>query len=319
KPTGPVAQVAAAKPTGPVAQVAAPAAKPAAQPAAKPAAQPVAAAKPANQSDAPAAQRLPAGITAAKPAAAPVAAAPARPVAVSGAAAAKPSASAAPMAAKKGSVPVRPGASAQGFMAGSKPPAPSGPADPSSLKALARALNPGSAPAASTAAEPGIPAEAAIFAKQIEQMRGASERDQVVSILLDCMTQYVEHVGLFVLQSKQLVCLDGRGPDHVVMSLKWFTVATEEKSPFNDVLATQQPHIGPLPDTPQNRSAMSALGSSTGALLLIPLVVGSRGIGVIYGDELKGDLRPLGPAFRALAQEAGAAFTRIILQRKRAQ
>ena len=323
KPTGPVAPVAApAKPTGPVAPVAAPAAKPAAQPAAaaaKPAAQPVAAAKPMGQSNAPAAQKAPAaGLTSSKPAAAPVAAAPARPVAVSAAPAAKPTASAAPMAAKKGSVPVRP-AAAQGFMAGSKPPAPSGPADPSSLKALARALNPGGAPTPSAAAEPGIPAEAAVFAKQIEQMRAASERDQVVSILLDCMTQYVEHVGLFVLQSKQLVCLDGRGPDHVVMSLKWFTVATEEKSPFNDVLAAQQPHIGPLADTPQNRAAMSALGSSTGALLLIPLVVGSRGIGVIYGDELKGDLRPLGPAFRALAQEAGAAFTRIILQRKRTQ
>ena len=323
KPTGPVAPVAApAKPTGPVAPVAAPAAKPAAQPAAaaaKPAAQPVAAAKPMGQSNAPAAQKAPAaGLTSSKPAAAPVAAAPARPVAVSAAPAAKPTASAAPMAAKKGSVPVRP-AAAQGFMAGSKPPAPSGPADPSSLKALARALNPGGAPTPSAAAEPGIPAEAAVFAKQIEQMRAASERDQVVSILLDCMTQYAEHVGLFVLQSKQLVCLDGRGPDHVVMSLKWFTVATEEKSPFNDVLAAQQPHIGPLADTPQNRAAMSALGSSTGALLLIPLVVGSRGIGVIYGDELKGDLRPLGPAFRALAQEAGAAFTRIILQRKRTQ
>ena len=102
-------------------------------------------------------------------------------------------------------------------------------------------------------------------------MRTAAERDQVVSILLDAYSQFAEVAGLFVSQQKQLVCLDGRGPDHVVMSLKWFTVATEEKSPFNDVLATQQPHIGPLPDTPQNRSAMSALGSSTGALLLIPL------------------------------------------------
>lgn len=162
-----------------------------------------------------------------------------------------------------------------------------------------------------------MPAEAAVFASQIEQLRAASERDQVVTILLDCMTQYAEHVGLFVLQSKQLVCLDGRGPDHVVMSLKWFTVATEEKSPFNDVLAAQQPQIGPLPDTPQNRAAMSALGSSTGPLLLVPVLAGSRGIGIIYGDELKGDLKPMTPAFKVLAQEAGSAFTRIILQRKR--
>jgi hypothetical protein len=148
-------------------------------------------------------------------------------------------------------------------------------------------------------------------------MRAASERDQVVTILLDHLTQYAEHVGLFVLQSKQLVCLDGRGPDHVVMSLKWFTVATEEKSPFNDVLLAQQPHIGPLPDTPQNRAAMSALGSGTGALLLVPLVVGNRGIGIIYGDELKRDLQPLAAAFKVLAQEAAGAFTRIILARKR--
>ena len=137
------------------------------------------------------------------------------------------------------------------------------------------------------AAAPALPPEAAIFAAQIEQMRSATERDQVVTILLDSLTQFAEHVGLFVLQSKQLVCLDGRGPDHVVMSLKWFTVATEEKSPFTEVLTSQQPHIGPLPDTAQNRAAMSALGSSTGPLLLVPLVVGNRGIGIIYGDELK--------------------------------
>lgn len=201
---------------------------------------------------------------------------------------------------------------------GSKPPAPSGPADPSSLKALARALNT-KGDAAPAAAAPALPPEAATFAPQIEQLRAASERDQVVAILLDCLTRYAEHVGLFVLQSKQLVCLDGRGPDHVVMSLKWFTVAAEEKSPFNDVLASQQAHIGPLPDTPQNRAAMSALGSSSGALLLVPLVVSGRSIGVIYGDELKGDLRPMSPAILALANEAGAAFTRIILQRKRSQ
>jgi hypothetical protein len=199
----------------------------------------------------------------------------------------------------------------------SKPPAPSGPPDPGSLKALARALDTAGAAAQASAAAPALPPEAAMFAKQIDQLRNASERDQVVTILLDCMTQYAEHVGLFVLQSKQLVCLDGRGPDHVVMSLKWFTVATEEKSPFMEVLTTQQPHIGMLADTAQNRAAISALGSSSGPLLLVPIVAGNRGIGVIYGDELKGDLRPMSAAFKALAQEAGTAFTRIILARKR--
>ena len=141
------------------------------------------------------------------------------------------------------------------MITGSKPPVA---AAPGSLKALARALDSAGAPAAAAAAPAGgaaLPPEAAVFAGPIEQIRAATERDQVVTILLDCMTRFAEHVGLFVLQSKQLVCLDGRGPDHVVMSLKWFTVATEEQSPFTEVLATKQIHIGQLADTPQNRAA----------------------------------------------------------------
>ena len=38
---------------------------------------------------------------------------------------------------------------------------------------------------------------------------------------------------------------------------------------------------------------MTALGSSSGPLLMVPLMFKGRGIGVLYADELKGDLRPL--------------------------
>jgi hypothetical protein len=42
-----------------------------------------------------------------------------------------------------------------------------------------------------------------------------------------------------------------------------------------------------------------------------------RGIGVLYADELKGDLRPLLADFVQLADEAATAFARIILARKK--
>lgn len=148
-------------------------------------------------------------------------------------------------------------------------------------------------------------------------MRTAAERDQVVSILLDAYNQFAEVAGLFVSQQKQLVCLDGRGPDHVVMSLKWFTVAADEASPLNDILGSQKTHLGVLPETPANRSAMNSLGSSSGPLLMVPIIVGTRSIGIVYADELKGDVKAVVGGLQVLAQEAGAAFSRIILARKK--
>jgi transcriptional regulator with GAF, ATPase, and Fis domain len=191
--------------------------------------------------------------------------------------------------------------------------------DPHAIKALARALTPGSSNATSATAAAGAapPPEARRFSQYIDRLHTAAERDQVVSALLDCVSELSECAALFVQQQKQLVCLDGRGPDHVVMGMKWFSVASEEQSPFNDVMASQKTHIGVLSDIPANRSAMASLSSSSGDLLLLPITVGNRSIGVLYADELKTDLKPLAAALKYIAQETGAALARIILQKKK--
>jgi hypothetical protein len=188
--------------------------------------------------------------------------------------------------------------------------------DPQALKALARALNPGGAPAAAPASD-GPPKEAARYAKYVDRLRAATERDQVVSTLLDCAGELGEAAALFVQQQKQLACLDGRGPDHIVMSLKWFSIATDEPSPFADVMGSRQAFLGQLPNTPANQSLKTSLGSTDGSQLYLPLTVGNRSIGVLYVDELKGDLKPQLPGLQYLAQEAGGAFARIILAAKK--
>lgn len=196
--------------------------------------------------------------------------------------------------------------------------APAADADPQALKALARALNPNGAPAAKSATGPAAPPpEAARFAKYVDRLRAANERDEVVSTLLDCAGEFAEAAALFVQQQKQLACLDGRGPDHIVMGLKWFSIPTDEPSPFADVMASRQLHFGPLPASGPNQSVMTSLGSSSGNLLFLPLTVGSRSIGVLYADEIKINLIPLAPGLQYLAQEAGSAFARIIMMQKK--
>ena len=327
-PAKPVAQPVAAAPAPAAKPAAAPVAAPAAAPAAKPAvvAQPVAApvvapavapaAKPAAV--APAAQPAPVKPAAVAPAAQP---APVKPAAQPAPAPVKPAAApvqAAPAA--KPAVVAQPVKPAVVATPAAKPAAQVAPAarpavqagtklEPASLKALARALD----GVNSAAAAPSGGA----FTAQIEQIRQAGQRDEVVAILLNAIAPLADHAALFVIQQRQFACLDGRGPSHVIDMLKWVQLSTEEPSPFTAVVAAKEPHLGPLPHTAENQAAMTALGSSSGPLLLVPLMFKGRGIGVLYADELKRDLKPLIADLKLIADEAATAFARIILQRKK--
>ena len=118
-----------------------------------------------------------------------------------------------------------------------------------------------------------------------------------------------------MIQQRQFACLDGRGSS--VDMLKWVQFSTEEPSPFQTVVASKEPFLGKLAPTAENQSALTSLGSSSGPLLLVPLMFKGRGIGVLYADELKGDLKPMLGELAQLADEAATAFARIILARKK--
>jgi hypothetical protein len=66
-----------------------------------------------------------------------------------------------------------------------------------------------------------------------------------------------------------------------------------------------------------NQSVKTSLSSSDGEQLFLPLTVGSRSIGVLYIDEIKQDPKPVLPGLQYLAQEAGGAFARIIMAKKK--
>lgn len=179
--------------------------------------------------------------------------------------------------------------------------------EPASLKALVRAFDSmDSGPAPQTSGR---------FAVQFDKMQKSSERDEVVAILLDAVKPLAAQVALFVIQQRQFACLDGRGSS--VDMLKWVQFSTEEPSPFQTVVASKEPFLGKLAPTAENQSALTSLGSSSGPLLLVPLMFKGRGIGVLYADELKGDLKPMLGELAQLADEAATAFARIILARKK--
>lgn len=175
---------------------------------------------------------------------------------------------------------------------------------------------PGASPTGSTL--PGLgSAPAGELLAPVARLRAAADRDEIVTVLLDYASRLAARVGLFVVQKGQLACLDGRGPDHVVVAMKWFTIPVDTPSPFRDVLESRAPYIGTLGDTAESRAFRSALGSTEKDLLLLPLLVGDRAVGVLYADEIKEDLGKLSRELETLSREAGAAFARIILSAKK--
>lgn len=165
---------------------------------------------------------------------------------------------------------------------------------------------------------PGLGSPAEELLAPVARLRAAQGRDEVIAVLLDYASLLAARVGLFVVQKGQLVCLDGRGPDHVVLAMKWFTIPVDDASPFRDVLKSRAPYIGTLADSAESRAFRNALGSTSGDLLLLPLIVGDRAVGVLYADEIRTDLGKLSVELQTLSREAGAAFARIILSRKSA-
>ena len=99
--------------------------------------------------------------------------------------------------------------------------------------------------------------------------------------------------------------------------MKWFTIPVDTPSPFKDVLNSKVAYHGRLDDTAESRAFRNALGSSSKELLLLPLLVGDRAVGVLYADEIRTDLGQLSQELLTLSREAGAAFARIILSHKR--
>ena len=62
---------------------------------------------------------------------------------------------------------------------------------------------------------PGVGSAVEQMAQKVAQLQKAATRDEVIAVLLDYAGFLASRVGLFVVQKGQLVCLDGRGPDHV--------------------------------------------------------------------------------------------------------
>jgi hypothetical protein len=162
-----------------------------------------------------------------------------------------------------------------------------------------------------TATLPGVSPD--VPPPPLQELRGASARDQVARLLLEYAAQVLGRAALFVVRNGALCGYDARGGGLERASVEVLQVALTQDSLFREVTRARLPYRGPLSPTPLNRTIARALGTAEGAdVLALPILVRDRVVALLFGDSLSLTLPEA--ALQALCYEAGLAYERILRQ-----
>jgi hypothetical protein len=147
------------------------------------------------------------------------------------------------------------------------------------------------------------------------ELRACDDRDLISQVVLDYVALLTRRTIFFVIRKSILVGHDARGPGIDAQAITQLAVNLEVPSIFRDVINSRLPYRGPLPESPVNRAFAQALGGTSGEVLLMPIAVRDRIIAVLFAD---GATLPLpDAALHATTREAGLAYERLILERRR--
>jgi hypothetical protein len=156
---------------------------------------------------------------------------------------------------------------------------------------------------------PTLPGIAEPPAPPLEALRAATDRDEIAGLVLSYFAHVTARTALFVLKKGRLVAQSAA--DDAAPRIE---VPIDAPSIFRDVTTSRLPYHGPLPETPTNHAIAEALGGIRGNVILMPIAIRDRVIGLIYGEDYG---RPLpDAALHAVCREAGLAYERLILRGK---
>jgi type II secretion system (T2SS) protein E len=147
----------------------------------------------------------------------------------------------------------------------------------------------------------------------VDQVRNAHDRDAVARWMLDFLQMLYTRTAFFVVKKGAIATFDARGQLSTA-ALRALTIPLDSPSLLHDVIASRTPYRGPLEAGAVNNKIAHALSEVPAELVLVPVNVRARVIGVIYADGPKVSV-PDGVLDR-LAIEAGAAYERILRSSK---
>jgi hypothetical protein len=145
----------------------------------------------------------------------------------------------------------------------------------------------------------------------IRTLDHTSDRDQVIAVMIAHLAESHQRAGCFVTRGGELALFAvlPRVPTMPIATLR-----LDRPSTLADVVGTRLPYRGPMHDEASRMFVTSVLGSSPPELLLVPISVRERVVGVLFGDQRM--LHTFDDQLALAARGAGMALERILKSKK---
>ncbi len=160
-------------------------------------------------------------------------------------------------------------------------------------------------------ASPPLPLD---FSDVTRQLESAADSDAIADLLLSFAQRYLKRAAIFVTKQGMVVGWDGVGDGLSKERIRGILIPLDAPSIFAMTNDSKIFFYGEMPETPINRRFLSAMGDlKPTRSLLFPIVVGSKTICFLYGDNAaQSPERQRIDELHRLAERAAEAFARVI-------
>jgi hypothetical protein len=149
----------------------------------------------------------------------------------------------------------------------------------------------------------------------LRELDHAHDREAVISTLLDYMRSSHGRACFFLVKGGQLSTYRNQAPGLPGVNRDAVTMKLDEQSTFQDVVRTRLAYNGPVKDERSRAFLVAAVGHQPAQMVVLPVAVRDRVIGVLYGD--KPQRKVFNEHAAVVSRAAGQAFERILKARKR--
>ena len=150
----------------------------------------------------------------------------------------------------------------------------------------------------------------------IRSLEHASSRDEVIELMIDHLAEAHRRAGFFSIKP-DAAKVNELGVFAIVPRpaiLPYANLRLDAASTLQDVVGTRLPYRGPMHDDASRAFLASALGACPPEILLVPIAVRERVVGVLFGEHRM--RHTFDDQLALAARAAGMALERILLMSK---
>ncbi|MGB8332745.1 MAG: GAF domain-containing protein, partial [Polyangiales bacterium] len=155
-------------------------------------------------------------------------------------------------------------------------------------------------------------ASAAAIDAELAHLDVVTSRDEVVRVACQACLAVARGAAFLALRKGVFRGWDGAGDEITSAGIRSLWVPASNPSILNEVLHTGHAFRGPYGQTAADHLVRAALGSQSREVLVVPVMIGSRLIGVLCARDSVAD----SASVERVAEAMGRAFERLIVSQK---